>query len=106
MEFRRGWVGRRVDSRSTASSGAGGCTSGGGRRASDGARACDDCSAASAASTVVSIDKWGAGVGAGVVEVREGVPFVAPSSTLLPAPRILVAREFLRKHFDHTLQAR
>ena len=69
MELRRGWVGRRVDSRSTASSSAGCCTSGGGRRASDGARACHDCSAASAASTVVSIDKWGAGVGAGVVEV-------------------------------------
>ena len=69
MELRRGWVGRRVDSRSTASSSAGGCTSGGGRRASDGARACDDCGTASAVSTVVSIDKWGAGVGAGVVEV-------------------------------------
>ena len=69
MEFRRGWVGCRVDSRSTASSSAGGCTSGGGRRASDGARACHDRGTASAASTVVSIDKWGAGVGAGVVEV-------------------------------------
>ena len=69
MELRRGWVGRRVDSRSTASSSAGGCTSGGGRRASDGARACHDRGTASAASTVVSIDKWGAGAGAGVVEV-------------------------------------
>ena len=69
MEFRRGWAGRRVDSRSTASSSAGGCTSGGGRRASDGARACHDCGTASAASTDVSIDKWGACVGAGVVEV-------------------------------------
>ena len=72
MEFRRGWVGRRVDSRSAASSGAVGCTSGGGRRASDGARACHDRGTASAASTVVSIDKWGAGVGAGVVEVNGG----------------------------------
>ena len=72
MELRRGWVGRRVDSRSTASSGAGGCASGSGRRASDGARSCDDCSAASAASTDVSIGEWGAGVGAGVVEVNEG----------------------------------
>ena len=69
MEFRRGWAGRRVDSRSTASSSAGCCTSGGGRRASNGARACHDRGTASAASTVVSIDKWGAGVGAGVVEV-------------------------------------
>jgi hypothetical protein len=69
MELRRGWVGRRVDSRSTASSSAGCCTSGGGRRASDGARACHDRGTASAASTVVSIDEWGAGVGAGVVEV-------------------------------------
>ena len=69
MEFRRGWAGRRVDSRSTASSSAGGCTSGGGRRASDGARACHDCGTASAASTDVSIGEWGAGVGAGVVEV-------------------------------------
>ena len=69
MEFRRGWVGRRFDSRSAASSSAGGCTSGGGRRASDGARACDDCGTASAASTDVSIGEWGAGVGAGVVEV-------------------------------------
>ena len=69
MEFRRGWVGRCGGSRSAASSGAVGCTSGGGRRASDGARACHDCSAASAASTDVSIGEWGAGVGAGVVEV-------------------------------------
>ena len=69
MEFRRGWVGRRVDSRSAASSGAGGCASGGGRRSGDGAGACHDRGTASAASTVVSIDKWGAGVGAGVVEV-------------------------------------
>ena len=63
MEFRRGRVGRRVDSRSAASSSAGGCTSG------DGARACHDCGTASAASTDVSIGEWGAGVGAGVVEV-------------------------------------
>ena len=69
MEFRRGWVGRRVDSRATASSGAGGGTGGDGRRSSDGARACHDCGTASAASTVVSIGEWGAGVGAGVVEV-------------------------------------
>lgn len=69
MEFRRGWVGRRVDSRATASSGAGGSTGGDGRRSSDGARACHDCGTASAASTVVSIGEWGAGVGAGVVEV-------------------------------------
>ena len=72
MEFRRGWVGRRVDSRSAASSGAGGCASGSGRRASDGARSCDDCSAASAASADVSIGEWGAGVVAGVVEVNGG----------------------------------
>ena len=69
MEFRRGRVGRRVDSRSAASSSASGCASGGGRRASDGARACHDRGTASAASTVVSIGEWGAGVGAGVVEV-------------------------------------
>ena len=66
MEFRRGRVGRRVDSRSAASSSAGGCTSG------DGARACHDCGTASAASTDVSIGEWGAGVGAGVVEVNGG----------------------------------
>lgn len=34
------------------------------------------------------------------------MPFVAPSSTLLPAPCILVAREFLCKHLHHALQAR
>ena len=69
MEFRRGWVGRCGGSRSAASSSASGCASGGGRRASDGARACHDRGTASAASTVVSIGEWGAGVGAGVVEV-------------------------------------
>ena len=84
MELRCGWVGRRVDSRSAASSGAGGGTSGGGRRSGDGAGACHDRGTASAASTVVSIDKWGAGVGAGVVEVTVGITSFHPFFRSLP----------------------
>ena len=86
MELRRGWVGRRVDSRSTASSSAGGGTGGDGRRSSDGARACHDCGTASAASTVVSIGEWGAGVGAGVVEVTGGITSFHPFFSSLPCP--------------------
>ena len=86
MEFRRGRVGRRVDSRSAASSSASGCASGGGRRASDGARACHDRGTASAARTVVSIGEWGAGVGAGVVEVTGGITSFHPFFSSLPCP--------------------
>ena len=85
-------VGRRIDSRSAASSGPGGRTSSGGRRSSDGARACHDRGTASAASTDVPIDKWGAGVGAGVVEVNAGASGRAIINSSSRAPHPCCAR--------------